>query len=459
MKAGRNDPCPCGSGKKYKKCCLAKHRSREPEDRLEPPEPRWDATEEKDEPVRANLSHRPDTPNAEPDPLCDAQDAPWEEFDARDYEGQTALFLETLDTPELLAEGMGFEMLDAIFHGALERGDAEGFELLVRALEERAPEVFRESAPYHLSSLIDLRVACGRLDELGPLAREMAAYAGDAIDMFSYTLDSLAYHCDLSTLVETMRIAWPGVRDAGDILPWGVEEFVDRAYRYEMMQFCGEAAAPRPDDPELIERLAFYGEPVADDFVKAFVGSLTGKVPQTRIPRKNRARWCRRVGMEFLGYLTREEGVRPGKADQGSKNLRDYLGDRLDGRLEHCPRLYDPGQRPEPREEECRRTRPRVVHVLCPDARTLEPYLVHQLGFLSAQYCTVAATMEIIPAWLRFLAQRQLIDSGEHEATLQGLAKLHADLLKLWKKLRHDPSLHEAALRTWQSPQPTPHQV
>ena len=23
-KIGRNDPCPCGSGKKYKKCCLNK---------------------------------------------------------------------------------------------------------------------------------------------------------------------------------------------------------------------------------------------------------------------------------------------------------------------------------------------------------------------------------------------------------------------------------------------------
>jgi len=22
MKTGRNDPCPCGSGKKYKKCCM-----------------------------------------------------------------------------------------------------------------------------------------------------------------------------------------------------------------------------------------------------------------------------------------------------------------------------------------------------------------------------------------------------------------------------------------------------
>jgi hypothetical protein len=27
---GRNDPCPCGSGKKYKKCCLAKHEAARP---------------------------------------------------------------------------------------------------------------------------------------------------------------------------------------------------------------------------------------------------------------------------------------------------------------------------------------------------------------------------------------------------------------------------------------------
>jgi tetratricopeptide (TPR) repeat protein len=26
-KAGRNDPCPCGSGKKYKKCCLPKEET------------------------------------------------------------------------------------------------------------------------------------------------------------------------------------------------------------------------------------------------------------------------------------------------------------------------------------------------------------------------------------------------------------------------------------------------
>jgi len=31
MKIGRNDPCPCGSGKKYKKCCLIKEEKRQAE--------------------------------------------------------------------------------------------------------------------------------------------------------------------------------------------------------------------------------------------------------------------------------------------------------------------------------------------------------------------------------------------------------------------------------------------
>jgi SEC-C motif-containing protein len=26
-KTGRNDPCPCGSGKKYKQCCMSKAKS------------------------------------------------------------------------------------------------------------------------------------------------------------------------------------------------------------------------------------------------------------------------------------------------------------------------------------------------------------------------------------------------------------------------------------------------
>jgi len=28
QRVGRNDPCPCGSGKKYKHCCMRKDRQR-----------------------------------------------------------------------------------------------------------------------------------------------------------------------------------------------------------------------------------------------------------------------------------------------------------------------------------------------------------------------------------------------------------------------------------------------
>ncbi len=40
---GRNEPCPCGSGKKYKKCCLAKDERQAAEHRAAPPvpEPQW----------------------------------------------------------------------------------------------------------------------------------------------------------------------------------------------------------------------------------------------------------------------------------------------------------------------------------------------------------------------------------------------------------------------------------
>jgi len=36
LKTGRNDPCPCGSGKKYKKCCLARDEALERERKAQP---------------------------------------------------------------------------------------------------------------------------------------------------------------------------------------------------------------------------------------------------------------------------------------------------------------------------------------------------------------------------------------------------------------------------------------
>jgi tetratricopeptide (TPR) repeat protein len=38
-KTGRNDPCPCGSGQKYKRCCLPRHEAAAAADRAAAPTP------------------------------------------------------------------------------------------------------------------------------------------------------------------------------------------------------------------------------------------------------------------------------------------------------------------------------------------------------------------------------------------------------------------------------------
>ena len=107
MKIGRNAPCPCGSGKKYKKCCLAQdEQDRQAAVAVATPEPRPEA------PTRSEASPASHSASLPPtDPHLEAQEARWEAFEAQDYEGQMALFTQTLDEAELLDNEMAFDML------------------------------------------------------------------------------------------------------------------------------------------------------------------------------------------------------------------------------------------------------------------------------------------------------------------------------------------------------------
>ena len=136
MKAGRNDPCPCGSGKKYKKCCMEKDQEAA---RVLPN-------------AHARLSPTGDTPkfNAdEPlDPQVEALNARLEAFEALDdYEEQIALFIQTLDEDGLMDDEMAFDMLSTIDEHSLEHGDHDRLDALLEKLRERLPEVYAHDAP------------------------------------------------------------------------------------------------------------------------------------------------------------------------------------------------------------------------------------------------------------------------------------------------------------------------
>src|SRR5581483_2663861 len=96
LKLGRNDPCHCGSGRKYKKCHLAADEAREheeataraaapalflPERPIQPPAP---------------LPILPNLPPAEKTPEALAEEAFWARFAGAAYPERLAIFAEEL---------------------------------------------------------------------------------------------------------------------------------------------------------------------------------------------------------------------------------------------------------------------------------------------------------------------------------------------------------------------------
>jgi hypothetical protein len=469
MKIGRNDPCRCGSGKKYKKCCLPKDQ--EAERAGQPaltPDPLPLAEFDESQPLEP------------PDPRIEAFNARWEEFEAQDYAGQIALFTTSLDEPELMDEEMAFEMLETIRKQSVQHAERDRFDTLVDLLRERLPDVYASNAHYYLESRITSVVVAGRVQDLPALANELAQTAGRRIDTFDNVMAQLAYHGQLSVLVEAMQRAWPLVQESNDIVPWGISEFAEQAANLSIYRTLEQTPSLNPTDPTLLEQLQVFIDVVPERLADS-IGLLTDQTPrhwtlsdfEFAPPKKRRKR--PRDGFDddfdehseedeekppvdkaaqnlidlsfaFLGYLHREEGVSYAKGELARQGIYRYILDRHAGKLEERESMLEavtrrkPKPKPKPREP---------VHLLCPDRQTLDRYLDKLLNLLSFQPYRVAATLELVPAWLRFLESRQLLDTQQRLATLQNLQGLDTELLKLWEREAIDPALVQG-MRRWQ---------
>jgi hypothetical protein len=71
----------------------------------------------------------------------------------------------------------------------------------------------------------------------------------------------------------------------------------------------------------------------------------------------------------------------------------------------------------------------------------LDRFLGGLLGFINPQHYKAAATLELMPAWLRFLESRQLIDDEQRAKTMSDLRGLDTELRKVWGKSATDPAL------------------
>ncbi len=465
---GRNDPCPCGSGKKYKKCCLqrdeearriaAAHAASEA---ARPPRTAvlhassmthaqglWDAEEEQ------ALAKEAETFEAT-GLVADALDERWEEFHAtEDYEGRIALFLRTLDDGLMDPEN-AFEMLNIIYEDTAARDERGRFDALVAQLRERLPEVYAHDAHFYVEWLISNALASGRLDSLPALADELADTAGEQLDTVNRVLDQLAYHGQLSVLARVMRRAWPLVREADQYLEWAVREFVERGVTIAILDHLERIGVPDAADLEALA-VEFDIAAVQSGALAQFLAHVTGQVhrhwtladfgpaaPRQRKDGPNSQAEDAGLNLyhlivEFMGYLRRAEGVSYARGELACSEIYHYLLRR------HTGKLQDDDWRQAGRG----RTKARpaaLVHPLCPDRDTLDRYLAGLLSIFNSRPHRAAALFEALPAWLQFLVSCQLIDADQRDSTLRELADLADDLWKVVGSSCSDPAVRLAA--------------
>lgn len=450
MNIGRNEPCHCGSGKKYKKCCLARDEEAE----------------------RAKTSS---SPSVKPAPVFppiasfdsrdesdEAWDERWKDFEEADYEKRIELFQQTLAERELMDREMAFEMLNELFTQTVKKGERDRFEKLLKDLREQLPEVYEEEAGYFLDWRIVNATFAGKMELAGRLMREYADLIPQYFDGWRLIEERMAYHGQLAAIVETMRAAWPEVDQMDDVAEWGIDEFRSRALNYEMLDYLETQSSPFATDPILVKRIQRYGDEFLPEITAMNLAALreaprrpwkvedfqlktglgAGRFSDDEVGEVADNYFT--LSMQFVGYAHRVAGVSYSKAELARSVINGCILEPLQRELDD----WEAGKR-------SKRGRGKVVeqpsssnHPLCPSRADFDRCLLGLVDMMMIRFHAVAAAVELMPLWLQFLEARGLIDGRLRRETLGELRPLVRDIQQMLANHYVEPCLAEA-LRDW----------
>lgn len=437
MNVGRNDPCPCGSGKKYKKCCLAKDEASARQ-----------AAQERAAALRVASEPFVGLPPYDPPPLPErpprspeesAREELWESFQNADIAEQTALFRRAL-ADELLDDEYAYEMLTHL----RDAGNHTLWGTLVEELHAVRPELYAQSAPYYLEWQIADALAAGQFDRLPVLAGALADTAGDDLDQFYSSRDRLAYHGHLALLAETMARAWPLVQESDKHFPGVDEEFAAEAQQIALLAYLERTTTPRADDPALLAAIEQFGPVDQPAILADQIALITGQADRpwerTDDPEDTR---INRLGFRFQGELVRHWNMSFGRAELARVALLTYIAER------HNPEssIAQAVKRPKGKHKANLRT---AADLLCPDRASLDRYVAQKLNFISFQLIDAAVTLEAVPAWLHFLHHQGIISAARRADALRDIGKLVEQAEPIWAQHQSDPALGPHIRAAWE---------
>lgn len=480
---GRNDPCHCGSGMKYKKCHLAEDEARERTGAAaraaEFGAPRWTP----EGPTRpAPLPVLPSTPPPpELTPEEQAAEARWERFEAAGYEERVRLFEEAIATGDLDAE-YAFSMLDLVHPDAAKRNERGRFRGLVELLRERRPDLYAEDLVWYHSWLIEDAVAAGEYERLPALVAPLADVAEKGIDEIFRLMDVLMFHDQVEPLLDMMTRAWPAISTSREILPGGVAEFATILSMLHIYHHLDRGGVPRADDPELQAALAPLG--LFDEArIQQALDALSGAVARdwelddflhvhAHDDSDDDDGWDDDEdepdggddldAFDPFGDLD-DDDDEDSEDDGDDEDEAGGQGDDVDKRLaEHLFVLLLEWAGTLRRERGVRFSRVEVMREtliaylmdrptdkqgrlpLLPDRASAEQRLAALMSFLSGQYYKSGALFALLPSYIDFITARGLAKRDAARRARQDILALRPHMLRVVIEATDDPALHDA---------------
>jgi len=355
-KVGRNDPCPCGSGKKYKKCCLAQDERRRieetrPDDMsalFEDIQVRSDMYDDSDEPEALD-----ETPYAEIDqepyvaktigddvPEISEQEealvnAWWTDYDKmKDPDDILRHLRGFLQAHPSLVENLGlhYEVLFELGAQLVKEGRAGDYIELLKEMRQRFPRAYLKSYSYFDRDIIVYEVVArgcsAGIEDYLPWLEE---YPEEGVDNLFQLLEFLMVaECDAVVMRLIEATYYPLYRSPNVV---GGEKLLEPLILGYLAPYLnGESTAT--DLQALVERSKGIRAPLRPEWydpqhLQTLMQEITGDLGTEHFEAfdaaEDVAQYYDRITRNFMGWLHREKGMSWMKAHFYRDQVRGYL--------------------------------------------------------------------------------------------------------------------------------------
>lgn len=365
-KLGRNDPCHCGSGKKYKRCCIDQDKKKKKLQEQSLPFPfGWNAVDKRGEISLDSREVRKDKDFSE-------RKKRFEELIASEPDEDTLFFHFLSLTSSARREDEHLYILEKI-----------------RWIKRSLPDVFRSLSTYLIKYAIVSAVVCDRIDA----ATELIAFLNPAVHIgeFNDTVEILFYFGDLNSLDALKDLfikELDSVLESKKIFQWAKDKYLYDLR--DLFTICEYLKAP------LISAESLYKELQA---VLPFKISLNmvdvDLISPLKKGREGAIGLLRRISRDDENLLlplrfamaidwSNRYSLSFGRALLAAENLVDYIYSR-EGRVE------------------------RFHEMLVLDEESLKTYSRNHLGVLFSKKWIISSLMSILPYYIDLLEESSLI--------------------------------------------------